>query len=58
MKFTCFSLQKLEVLYLLITWHFRSWEEDSDENGEKLEALLDVVNSNDNNHIVHIPWYA
>jgi hypothetical protein len=35
-----------------------SWEEDSDKNGEKLEALPDVVNNNDNNHIVHIPWYA
>jgi len=35
-----------------------SWEEDSDENGEKLEALPSVVNNNDNNHIAHIPWYA
>ncbi|CAM6079577.1 unnamed protein product [Sphagnum tenellum] len=31
-------------------------EEDSGENGEKLEALLGAVNSNDNSHIVHIPW--
>jgi hypothetical protein len=54
MKFTCFFSTKTRV----ITWHLTSWEEDSDKNGEKLEALLGVVNSNDNNHIVHIPWYA
>jgi hypothetical protein len=39
MKLLVFSLQKLEVFYLLIIWHLTSWEEDSEENGEKLEAL-------------------
>lgn len=32
-----------------------SFGEDDGEKVEKLEALLNAVNSNDNSHIVHIP---
>ncbi len=36
-------MQKLKVLNLLIMWHLTLWEEDSDDNGEKLGSAMLLI---------------